>query len=406
MSAANRKTSIEKPIAVALLSGGKDRPYFFGLATSLMSKGATLDLIGNEELDFPEFHGRRHVDFLDLGGVLRPEVSFTRKVGRLLSYYAKLMRYAATAQPEIFHILWNYRFPLFDRTFLMLYYRFLGKRVVHTAHNVNGGRRDGRDSRLNRLTLRIQYGLCHHIFVHTEKMKRELVEDFGVQPARVTVIPFGINNSVPNTGLTPAQARERLNIPEGKKTILFFGRIQPRKGLEFAVEAFKQISARNDDYRLIIAGRPDKCKQYWAALTDSMREAVRRGQILLRAEVIPDEETEVYFKVADVLVLPYREIFQSGVLFLGYNFGLPVIASDVGSLRDDIVEGKTGFLSKPCDAVSLGEAIERYFKSDLFETLNHRRMEIRDYAHARHSWDAVGQMTRGVYEKLLERDRS
>ena len=54
-------------------------------------------------------------------------------------YYAKLIRYAATAKPKIFHILWNNKFELFDRTVLMLYYRLLGKRIVLTAHNVNAG---------------------------------------------------------------------------------------------------------------------------------------------------------------------------------------------------------------------------------------------------------------------------
>ena len=132
-------------------------------------------------------------------------------------YYARLIRYAATAKPRIFHILWNNKFEFFDRTLLMLYYRFLGKKIVLTAHNVNAGRRDSNDTRLNRLTLRIQYRLADHIFVHTEKMKRELIEEFGVQGARVTVIPFGINNAVPNTRLTPAEAKQRLGIREGRK---------------------------------------------------------------------------------------------------------------------------------------------------------------------------------------------
>ena len=95
-------------------------------------------------------------------------------------YYAKLIRYAATAKPRIFHILWNNKFEFFDRTLLMLYYRLLGKRIVLTLHNVNAGRRDSKDTRLNRLTLRIQYRLADHIFVHTEKMKLELIEEFGV----------------------------------------------------------------------------------------------------------------------------------------------------------------------------------------------------------------------------------
>ena len=88
---------------------------------------------------------------------------------------------------------------------------------------------------------------------------------------------------------------------------------------------------------------------------------MQSGRVLLRAEYIPDEETELYFKAADVLVLPYRFIFQSGVLFLGYSFGLPVVAADVGTLKDEIIEGKTGFVFKPEDSVDLASAIERYF---------------------------------------------
>ena len=135
-------------------------------------KGAALDLIGSDELDCPEFRGKPGVNFLNLRGNQRPDASFVRKVSRVSMYYAKLIRYAATAKPRIFHILWNNKFELFDRTLLMLYYRLLGKRIVLTAHNVNAGRRDSNDTRLNRLTLRIQYRLADHIFVHTEKMKQ------------------------------------------------------------------------------------------------------------------------------------------------------------------------------------------------------------------------------------------
>ena len=89
------------------------------------------------------------------------------KAVRLSTYYLRLLKYAVVAKPRIFHILWNNKFELFDRTLLMLYYRLLGRRVVLTAHNVNAAKRDGRDSLLNRLTLWVQYRLSDHIFVHT-----------------------------------------------------------------------------------------------------------------------------------------------------------------------------------------------------------------------------------------------
>ncbi len=387
-------------IAVAVLTGGGDKHYVFGLTTSLTPRGAALDLIGSDDLDCPELRSQPGVNFLNLRGSHRMDASFARKVCRVSMYYAKLLRYAATAKPKIFHILWNNKFELFDRTLLMLYYRLLGKKIVLTAHNVNAARRDSKDTRLNRLTLRIQYRLASHIFVHTEKMKLELIKEFGVQDARVTVIPFGINNAVPNTSLTPRDAKQRLGIRENERTILFFGRIAPSKGLEYLIAAFRQIQAR-ENYRLIIAGRPDQCEEYWREIREEIREDVQRGRILLRANFIPDDETEVYFKAADVLILPYRHIYQSGVLFLGHSFGLPVLAADVGSLKDDIVEGKTGLVFRPEDPVDLATAIERYFASDLYQDLDSRRREIRDYATERHSWDVVGQTTMSVYDSLL-----
>jgi D-inositol-3-phosphate glycosyltransferase len=387
---------------VALLTGGGDKPYVFGLAMELISKGAEVDLIGSDELDCPEFHGVPRLNFLNLRGDQRTNAKLFNKVSRVLQYYAMLIGYAAKAKPRIFHILWNNKFQYLDRTLLIYYYKLLGKKVVLTVHNVNIRKRDRTDTALNRLTLRIQYRLADHMFVHTEKMKRELIEDFGVNAARVTVIPFGINNAVPHTDLTPGEAKKRLGLREDEKAILFFGRITPYKGLEYIVAALKQILLRRSDYRLIIAGRPEiEAAGYWADVLESIREEMQKGQVIVRGSFIPDEETEVYFKAADVLVLPYRNIYQSGVLFLGHSFGLPVLAADVGSLSDDIVEGKTGYVFKSEDAVDLKRAIETYFSSDLYSNLSSRRGEIQDYATRLHSWDTVGQMTMKVYAGLV-----
>ena len=385
---------------VSLLTGGGDRPYAFGLATELMSRGAALDIIGSDELDSPEFHANRDVKFLNLRGDQSSNAGFLDKAKRVFLYYARLVRYAAGAKPRIFHILWNNKFEVFDRTLLMLYYRILGKRIVLTVHNVNGKKRDGRDTWLNRLTLRVQYRRADHIFVHTEKMKDELRDDFGIDVRRVTVIPFGINNDVPNKSLKPEEAKQRLGIRQSEKVILFFGNIVPYKGLEYLVDAFQRISALDQEYRLIIAGRATRYQEYWAEIRERIEGHVKQGRVLLRANFIPDEEAELYFKAADVLVLPYRRIDQSGVIFLGYGFGVPVLAADVGSLKDDIIEGKTGFLFRPEDPVDLAKAIVRYFESELFANLSTRREDIRDYVKRQHSWEIAGRATMGVYSSL------
>jgi glycosyltransferase involved in cell wall biosynthesis len=392
-------------IAVSLLTGGSDKPYVFGLATELSSKGVLLDLIASDELDSSEFRGIPRMRFLKFRGDQNPHVSLWNKTARILSYYSKLIRYAATAKPKIFHILWNNKFLHFDRTLLTYYYKLLGKKVVLTVHNVNTERRDNKDSAFNRFTLRVQYRLADHLFVHTEKMKEELIDEFGAQAGRISVIPLGINNFAPQTNLTSAEAKRRLGIRTDEKAILFFGRITPYKGLEMLVEAFQKSLPSADTYRLMIAGRPEEATEagYWFPIREALRADVQKGRVLVRAEHIPDAETEVYFKAADVLVLPYRDIYQSGILFLGYSFGLPALAANVGSLKEEMVEGRTGFLFQPEDPADLAAAIEKYFASDLYRDLSRRRQEIQDYARRGHDWNIVGVTTLGVYEGLLKK---
>lgn len=395
------EADVTSELKVALLTAGRDRPYAFGIATALMAKGLSLDIVGGDDLDCSEWHGTPHVKFLNLRGDMREDASLPKKISRILIYYVRLLVYAATAKPKIFHILWNNKFETFDRVPLMLYYKLLGKKTLLTIHNVNAGTRDSNDTWFNRLTLRIQYRLVDHLFVHTEKMKRELIGQFDVTASAISVIPFGINNAVPDTNLNPGDARRRLEIPEYDRVILFFGNIAPYKGLEYLIDAFEHVMAGGGAYRLIIAGNPKNCDGYWNVVLRSLNRHVNRERILRKIEYIPDDQTEVYFKAADVMVLPYRYIYQSGVLFLGYSFGLPVIATDVGALREDIIEGKTGYVCKPEDAVDLAKAIERYFSSDLFKALNSRRQEIRAYARQRYSWDLVGELTKNVYKELL-----
>ena len=176
-------------LCIALLTGGSDRPYVLGLVQSFTSSGVTFDVIGSDELMLPELLNNGSVNFLNLRGDQCPKATVPQKAARVLRYYWRLIRYAAGARPKIFHILWNNKFEVFDRSLLMFYYKLLGKRVVLTAHNVNIRARDGTDSWLNRFSLRIQYRLSDHIFVHTARMKEELLLAFGVSAAKVSVIP-------------------------------------------------------------------------------------------------------------------------------------------------------------------------------------------------------------------------
>jgi glycosyltransferase involved in cell wall biosynthesis len=389
------------PLHIALLTGGSDKPYAMGLAAALGARDVTIDFVGSDELDCAEIRELNGLRFLNLRGDQSEGVSVIRKALRVLRYYAQLMRYSARRQPRVLHILWNNRFQLFDRTLLMVYYRLLGKRVVLTAHNVNIAKRDGGDSWINRLSLRAQYGLCHHIFVHTGQMRAELLRDFGVSQELVTVIPFGINDTIPRSDLTPAAAKRRLGLKPTDKTLLCFGQIAPYKGLEHVVRAVGFLAKADPSVRLVIAGKiKHGADDYWRHVTATVEQLGLGGQVQCRIGFVPDTEVELYFKAADAVVLPYVDIYQSGVLFLALSFGTPVIATDVGALRDDVIDGVTGFMCPSAEPEDLAVGITTFFSSDLHRSIESRRSEIRRFAADRHSWGTVAELSRAVYERL------
>lgn len=367
-----------------------------------MEQGIVTDFIGSDDVDAPELHGTPLVNFLNLRGDQSVKAGLFQKMFRVVTYYGRLLAYAVTARPRIFHILWHNKFEFLDRTVVMGLYKLLGKRLVFTAHNVNAGKRDGCDTIWNRLSLRTQYRFADHILVHTDLMKRELLTEFAVPESKVSVIPFGINNTLPNSALTRTQAREKLGLQPGDKTLLFFGNIAPYKGVEYLTAALARLLPQDGSYRLIIAGRPKGSEAYWAGIHAELERAGICDRVVEKIEFIPDADVEIYFKAADLLVLPYTLIFQSGVLFLGYSFGLPVLAADVGALKEEIVIGQTGLVCRPRNPEHLAETICTYFCSDMYRELEARRPEIRKFANDRYSWTKVGQITKSVYARLLE----
>jgi D-inositol-3-phosphate glycosyltransferase len=396
-------TISKKRLSVAIMTACRDRHYAVGLALALASSGALVEVVGGDEIDGPELHGTGDLLFFNFHEMPQSSAGVREKLVSWLKYYAKLIRYMSRPHPKLVHILWNNKFEHFDRTILMLYYKMLGKKIAFTAHNVNRARRDSGDNFFNRTTLKFQYRLCDHIFTHTQKMKDELCQDFKVSEDTVTVIRYPINNAIPDTKLTPTGAKRLLGLASDEKTILFFGKIRPYKGIEDLLDAFRLLSAHcAEKYRLIIAGEPNKeARDYLRGIREGVQRDFDKGEIILRAEFIPDEEIEPYFKGADVLVLPYKDIFQSGVLFLSYSFGLPVIATDVGSFREDIIVGRTGYLARASDPKELASAIETYFGSDIFKNLATRREELKDYVRTNHSWEAIAALTTKAYASMV-----
>ena len=385
-----------EPPRISILTGGRDPHYAMGLLWGLLGTPLTIDFVANRAMRGEQDGRRGAVRYVDL----YPSTDATglRRVAAIIRTYVALVRYVAWTRNPIIHILWYYKFEVLDNTVLAWLYRALGKRVVLTVHNVNRGERDGTDGALNRWSLRYLYRAVDHIFVHTLQSKTQLCRDFLVDEDKVTVIPFGVNIFTTQSQLDPAAARQRLGFGPGEKVILFFGNIAPYKGIDTLVDALALIP----DVRLMIAGPVKKgCEAYWG---DVERAVARNGlneRVRINVEFIPESDVELYFKAADVTVLPYKKISQSGVLFLSLGFGVPVIVSDADGLPESVDEGVNGLIFREGDPEDLARRIAEYFSSQMFTALDVNRHQIIEELRRRHSWDSVAETTYDAYGQLL-----
>lgn len=387
-------------VTVSLLTGGRDPHYALGLLHGLISCGYEVEFIGNDHMQGADIVRNRNVKYYNLRGDQSADAPLLEKIVRVVKYYLRLVKYAYKTDSKLFHILWLNKFTYLDMTLMNVYYKILGKRLIFTAHNINIGERDGNNSILNRLCLKFMYKTVDHIFVHTDKMRQQLAEGFGINTGKITVIPFGINNVMPRSALLPEQARHRLKVNKQEKVLLFFGNIAPYKGLEYLIPALAIIQKKHKAVKLIIAGKIKNCESYWAEIERLIKVQGLDEYIIKKIDYIPDEEVEVYFKAADVSILPYAYIYQSGVIFLSYSFGLPVVVTDVGSMKEDVIEGKTGFICKAKNADDLAEKINQYYDSNLYRELSSNRGKIIDYANGKYSWKSIAATTGAIYKKL------
>jgi len=387
---------------VSVLTGGGDTQYAIPLTVALAQQGLRVEVIGSTEFLTSESFRNSGVTFINVHGNMDSKKPLHHKVLRVLSAYLKLAWYAARTDSKAFHILWHNTFKVFDRIVVTGYYKLLGKTLFFTVHNVDIDVRDGKSGFVSRASLRFMYHMMDHIFVHTAKMKAQLERDFGVPGDRITVHAFGINVLPTDTALTRLEARRKLGIGVDERVALFFGNLAPYKGLEYLVEALGILTRADprDGFKLVVAGniKGQEAQPYWKKITDLISEQRLDAAVLPEIRYIPNEEVEVFFKAADVCVLPYVYIYQTGVLFTSYRYGVPAVVTDAGSMAEDVVEGRTGFVCRSSDATDLARALKTFFGSQLFAQRDSTRRDIVSFANSRYSWESIAATISASYQ--------
>jgi len=123
-------------------------------------------------------------------------------------------------------------------------------------------------------------------------------------------------------------ARDALNIPSSARVILFFGAVRAYKNVDAMVRAFRDVSC--PDSILYIVGRPNTSE-----LTDAiLKQAAQDTRVRIAFEFVKPEDVSKYMQAADVVVLPYRAILNSGSALLALSFNRPVLVPDLGAMGD------------------------------------------------------------------------
>ena len=294
---------------------------------------------------------------LNLRGSTDEKRPMAAKLANLAAYYARTLLFLLRRRSCTVHFTGIFRDEaiLVEGLFLNLCFRLLSARYVYTVHNVLPHSRQ--NSRFFRGVYRLVYKIPDLLLVTTHRARQQLMEEFSVPESKIEVMSIGLNEEMPTTRLTCAEARRRLGCGPQEKIILFFGRMDEYKGLDLLIDAFEQL---NMPETTLLAAGSFRDEGYRRKILAAVASARNPPAIRLEERRIPNEEVEVFFKAADVLCLPYRNIYQSGVVFLALRFGIPVVATDTGSLRE-FVDEKSGVIAKTNDAAGLAEALRVFF---------------------------------------------
>lgn len=368
-----------------ILPAGFERNFTLGFIKGLHANGVAMRVLSSDE-EAPTL-AALGVAQRNVRGGFDTGRGFLQKAAQLVRYYAlSLMELLRHSGSTVHYIgLFQNRRILFDGLVFNALIRVVAGRYIYTVHNVLPHGKE--HSSFYRRVYRWVYRIPHVLLVHTRRAQKQLMEEFNVPQEKVRLSSLGLNEEVPMTDLTPAEARQELGVKRTKKVILFFGKIDEYKGLDILLEAFEKVDVQES--RLLIAGafRNDDHRE---RILEQLECSPRKEDIELDERHIPNKEIETYFKAADVLCLPYRNIYQSGLLFLGSYFGLPIVATDVGELREFVEGDRLGVIAKIGSAEGIREALTEFFQRQSDFPRDAISRNVRKYR-----WD-------GVCEKLLD----
>ncbi|MCX6276159.1 MAG: glycosyltransferase family 4 protein [Bacteroidetes bacterium] len=203
--------------------------------------------------------------------------------------------------------------------------------------------------------------MAHKIIVHNKYCNEVLKKDLSAELAgKVAIIPHGNYKAIFESSEKVEQFRFENNLQQGKKCILFFGQIKETKGLDILLEAFAKTERK---CYLLIAGRMRRHSFEKYEFLISKYDL--KDHVKLIIGYITPEKRNILFQLADAVVMPYRKVYQSGVMLMAMSYGKAVIASDLPPNKEIISDKQNGFLFRSENETELAAVLRDVIKNDI-----------------------------------------
>ena len=366
--------------------GGMDY-YDFGLSEGLAASGVDVALHTCDETEAVSKEGFKVVH--SYKGVYGKDAAWKRGL-RFVWGSIKAIAAAVAEQRKVchFHFFHVGILEAFNVALAKLCFR----KVVITAHDVESFVESLSVPRLSRWVYRVADG----VVAHNQISKSELIEKLGLPSGKIAVIPHG--NYLHMLGDMPEQdqARKELGLPKAVQVLLFFGQIKDVKGLDILLEAMPEVLKEHPNTILLIAGRP--WKSDFSKYENMMTSLNISHACSTHIRFIKDEEVPLFYAACDLVVLPYRRIYQSGVVLLSMSYEKPVLVSDLAGMLEVVRDKENGFVFKQNDPKSLSGKINMILQD--MEECDVVTIKALSDMKGHYSWVEIGKKTKKLYENI------
>jgi D-inositol-3-phosphate glycosyltransferase len=380
----NRKVAIIDPLGA---HGSSHHFYLFGQASGLLNNDVELSLYTNNETPSTEINGLKFFTFYKEIFKSKSKIINGIKwiIGTILSVF-----HARFSGISIFHfhIFYTNILVLFN----LLFVKILFGKVVLTVHDVSSFSNSSNSSIIEKLI----YKLTDRIITHNEFSKLEILNVNADSSSCISIVPHGSYTPFINIQYDKEKSKEQLGIPNNRRILLFFGMIKKVKGLEVLLSALKGVIKKNPDVLLVIAGRV--WENDFSAYQKIIDENNLSEYILLHTKFIPQEDVEHYYCASDLVILPYKKIYQSGVLMMTLSYERPALVSDLPPLKEIISDNENGFLFKTENVSDLTAKLNSILSDEgLMEEVRVKGAEL---INTKYDWGEIGRQTKQAYQSL------